>query len=153
MTPLTWAIVLFFAGVVILLAELVLPSHGLLGVMGAGCVIASVCVAFYVNQWAGLAATLVIAAASPIVGMWVARIWPKTYVGRRLVLPPIQSQPQPLAVQIGQVGVSISELRPMGMCEFEGQRVEASSEFGIIPAGAQVKVVSVVDRRPIVRAM
>ncbi len=33
MTPLGWAIFLFAAGIVILLAELILPTHGLLGVL------------------------------------------------------------------------------------------------------------------------
>ncbi len=113
--------------------------------------IASVCVAFYLNQWAGITATLIIVSAAPFIGAWVVRIWPRTYVGRRLVLPPLQSDRQTLAVQIGQTGRTLSELRPMGICEFAGLRVEASSEVGTIPPGTQVKVVSLADRRPIVR--
>jgi membrane-bound serine protease (ClpP class) len=151
MSPVTWSILLFVSGIVVLLAELLLPTHGLLGVIGAGMVIGSVCMTFFVNQWAGVVSLLILAAAAPFVCMWIVKIWPKTFVGRRLVLTSPPDKPQTLVVQIGQLGATLSELRPMGMCEFSGQRVEASSEFGTIPPGTQVKVVSLVDRRPIVR--
>jgi membrane-bound ClpP family serine protease len=47
--------------------------------------------------------------------------------------------------------VAISELRPIGQCEFDGQRLEAQSDHGIVAAGAKVKVVNVINRRPTVR--
>jgi len=152
MTPMSWAIFLFVIGLVLLLAELLLPTHGLLGVLGVFAVIGSLVITFWINQWAGLVATLIVATAAPFFGVWAVRIWPRTIVGRRLVLQPLESAPQPIAVQIGQVGVAISELRPMGECEFGDLRIEASSELGMIAPGTKVKIVNIVDRRPVVRA-
>ena len=57
------------------------------------------------------------------------------------------------AVAVGQTGVSVSELRPMGVCAFGPDRVEASAEHGTIPPGSAVEVIAMVDRRPIVRAL
>jgi len=152
MTPVSWIILLFAAGVIVLIAELVLPSHGLLGVIGVVSISAAIVMCFRVNLWLGAGVMLTCVIATPFVGAWVVKIWPKTPVGRRIVLGFTESRPEPLAVQIGQSGVAISELRPMGVVEFDGRRVEAISELGVIAAGQSVKVVSVDNRRPVVRA-
>jgi membrane-bound serine protease (ClpP class) len=60
---------------------------------------------------------------------------------------------EPLPVQIGEVGVAVSEMRPGGECEFAGRRLEAYSDHGIISAGTRVQVVSIDNRRPVVRAV
>jgi membrane-bound ClpP family serine protease len=56
-------------------------------------------------------------------------------------------------VQVGQLGVVISELRPGGVCEFGATRAEARAEHGVVEAGRRVEVVAVVDGRPVVRAV
>lgn len=58
---------------------------------------------------------------------------------------------EPLPVQIGAVGIATSDLRPGGTCEFDGRRLETFSIDGMIPAGTNVKVVSIDNRRPLVR--
>jgi len=95
-------------------------------------------------------------ALTPLVGAWLVNFWPRTRVGRQLVLPSHDNAPrplEPLPVQIGQTGTTISELRPMGTCEFAGQRIEAISDLGIIPRGQQIRVVNITNRRPTVRAI
>jgi membrane-bound ClpP family serine protease len=47
--------------------------------------------------------------------------------------------------------MTVSELRPMGWCEFDGQRLEAMSEHGIVPPGTRITVVALVNQRPTVR--
>jgi membrane-bound ClpP family serine protease len=150
------AIFLTAVGIVLLLAELVLPAHGLLGLLGVGMVIAAVVVAFFINMWLGLGSLAVGSAIAPLFGIWMVRIWPRTRLGRMLVLPSHENTPrplEPLPVQIGQTGVTVSELRPMGTCEFAGQRMEAISELGMIPPGKQIRVVNITNRRPTVRAI
>ena len=140
-------------GVILLIGEVVLPTHGMLGVIGIGAAVAAIFVAGAQNPWAALLITLALAVATPFVWtMWI-KLWPRTPLGRRIVLPPIETPlPQP-PVRVGQTGVALSQLRPMGLCEFDGGavRVEAASEHGIIETGTAVKVVALVNNRPTVR--
>jgi membrane-bound ClpP family serine protease len=146
-----WAILLYLIGAVILVAEVFIPSHGLLGLMGGMSIVGAIVVAFMVSYGVGLAALLITVAAMPFAWAAAMKIWPKTPIGRRVLLPAVESELAPPTVQIGQSGVTVSELRPMGMCEFEGQRVEVMAEYGMIPAGTKVRVVNVDNRRPVVR--
>jgi membrane-bound ClpP family serine protease len=62
-------------------------------------------------------------------------------------------EPATRGIPVGQVGVAVTELRPMGECEFEEERMEAISERGIIRPGQSVKVVGARSGRPLVRAV
>ena len=161
MTPLAFAILLFAGGVLMLLAEVVLPSHGVLGVVGGLAMVVGVGVLFWVNQYAGVAAAVTLVVLAPFAAAAWVKFWPRTYAGKRLILGPgseVATGTAPVTpVQVGQVGVAVSELRPGGTCEFgsgaAASRVEARSEHGIIPVGRRVEVFAVVDRRPLVRAV
>lgn len=147
------AVILFAGGLVFLAAELLLPTHGLLGVIGAAGIIAALVVCFVINLWLGMGVFLGTVVAMPFVGSYAVRLWPRTPLGRRLVLQPIApTAPEP-TVAIGQEGVTASELRPGGVCDFGRERLEVFSEQGMIPAGAAVRVVAIQDNRPIVRAV
>jgi membrane-bound ClpP family serine protease len=151
MTLVGWIILLVVAGLVLLAAELMLPSHGVLGALAVLCLLGSVGVCFRVSQWASLALFLAMVGATPFAWSAAVRIWPKTPVGRRMVLQPVENARPLLPFQIGQTGVSLSELKPMGECDFGGRRVEARCEAGFIEAGARVVVVSADGRRATVR--
>lgn len=153
MTYTEWAIFLFIVGLVLIAAELFLPTHGLLGALGASAIIGTLIFCFLINFWLGAAAFTGATLATPFVVALAIHLMPKTLVGRRLVLPPVKNPVPPMPVQIGQVGLTVSELRPMGMCEFEGQRVEVISEYGMIPPGQKVQVVNLCSRKPTVRAV
>ena len=80
------------------------------------------------------------------------RFWPRTRLGRHVLLPPPHVASATPAVCVGQEGVTVGELRPMGVCEFDdGKRVEATSEHGIVETGRTVKVIALVNNRPVVR--
>jgi membrane-bound ClpP family serine protease len=143
---------LMVIGVALLVAEMLLPSHGILGVAAAGCILGAIVVAIRQSAWAGLILLLVVTAMMPFAWVAFVKIWPKTPIGRRIVLPPVENQPSPQLVRVGQIGVTMSELRPMGVCEFDGVRIEAHSEHGIVPPGTSVTVVALVNNRPTVRA-
>ncbi|MEA2710353.1 MAG: hypothetical protein QOF78_2954 [Phycisphaerales bacterium] len=145
-------VLLMSIGVVLLVAELLLPSHGILGVGSAACILGAVFVCSRQNVWAGLALLVGVAAMMPFAWAAFVKIWPRTLVGRRVVLPRvINPAPQPL-VRVGQAGVAVSDLRPMGVCEFDGVRIEARSEYGIVATGTAVTVVALENNQPTVRA-
>lgn len=151
--------ILLAIGASLLIAELVLPTHGLLGVVAALATLTAIVTAGLQNVWAALLLTLALAIATPLAWTLAVSLWPRTPIGRRVILPPVDSTPPPAPVTVGQTGVAVSELRPTGICEFEpapGQmgtrvRVEAHSEHGMVQAGTTVRVVALVNNRPTVR--
>lgn len=147
-----WAIILFASGAALLALELFLPAHGLLGVLGAIGVVGGIVASFAINQWVGVAALVCTAIAAPFVLALAMRIWPKTPFGKRMVLKRVDSPVQRPPVAVGQTGVAVTDLRPTGTVDFgAGHRLEAHSELGIIPVGAQVRVVSFNNNYPCVR--
>ncbi len=147
------AILLFGIGIALLLGELLLPAHGIIGVIGGLVIAAGIVVCYLISFWLGTGVLLGTAILMPFVGAAAVRMWPKTPIGRRVVLPPvIDAVPAP-TVRIGQTGIAISELRPMGTCEFDGGRLEAISEYGMIEPGRPVTVVALTNNRPTVRAV
>jgi membrane-bound serine protease (ClpP class) len=156
MSLLTLAILLFAGGVVLLLAEVLLPSHGILGIFAAAAFVAGVAMCFRIHQYAGLTSAILLVALMPLAAMLWVKVWPHTYTGKRLILGPTAASAAraPAApVQVGQMGIVVSELRPGGVCEFGMNRVEARCEHGTIPAGRHVEIIAIVDHRPLVRAV
>ncbi len=153
MSPIESILLLFAIGIVLLAAELFLPTHGLLGVMGIICLVVAIAKTFLINQWIGVGVMLASVSAIPFVWSAAMHLWPKTPLGKKLILPSKESVPEPPPVHLGQTGVTMSEMRPMGVVEFAGQRVEAASEIGMIEAGRTVTVTSINNRRPLVRAV
>jgi len=148
----TLVALLLAAGIVLFLAEALLPTHGILGLSAVGLILLAIFVCSKHNSWAGLGLMLAVAAVTPFAWTAFVKIWPKTFVGKRLILPDIDSKPSGTIVSVGQSGVTVSELRPMGLCEFAGMRVEALSEQGVIPTNTKVKVIALSNNnRPTVR--
>jgi len=153
MTIGTILILSFSIGVILLIAELLLPTHGVLGVGGVLAMAIGIGACFYVNRWLGMGVLVGAMLVSPLIGAWAMKIYPRTPIGRRMVLQPPSSAPAPLTIHIGQTGVVVSALRPMGECDFGDERIEVIAEQGMIPPGQSVKVVSIVNGRPAVRAV
>jgi membrane-bound serine protease (ClpP class) len=80
-----------------------------------------------------------------------ALYWPHSRIGKRIILQPDVERAKFSPVQVGQLGQAVSDLRPMGICDFDGERLESQCDCGTVPAGSVVKVVNVEGRRPIVR--
>src|SRR5688500_9652099 len=155
MTNTELAILLFGIGLALLVAELLLPTHGLLGVAGVGAILAAVVTCYLIDFWLGTGVFLGTVIATPFVGALAMKLWPHTPIGKRVMLQTIAGEaPRGPSISVGTSGVAISELRPTGVCEFDSiGRLEAVSEHGMIDSGRPVKVVAVVNNRPTVRAV
>ncbi|MDO8631284.1 MAG: hypothetical protein Q7R41_12400 [Phycisphaerales bacterium] len=138
---------LFAAGVLVLIAELFIPSHGFLTVIGIGLLVAGVVQTFrFEGERAGGIATVACLIGLPVFAVAAVRIWPKTWVGRRIAPPnPILSDRdtsipvEEISRYIGQTGRSLTPLRPVGICEFQGRRISCIVEFGMVDAGVPVE--------------
>lgn len=152
MSDLTIIFLLFAAGVLVLVAELFLPSHGVLTVLAVGLLVAGVVQTFrYGGERAGGIATLACLIGLPIFAAAAIKIWPKTWIGRRIAPrnPIVTERDTSVPVEeisryIGQSGRSVTQLRPVGFCEFNGRRVPCIAEFGLIESGTAVEGVRLV---------
>jgi len=52
---------------------------------------------------------------------------------------------------LGQIGRAVTPLRPIGICEFDGRRVECLAESGYVEEGRRIEVVRVKGTQPTVR--
>lgn len=153
MEPLTFALLLIALAVIFLIAEMFIPSHGLLGVLAALAAGGAVVEFFMMGMKQGVIALAIVTVASPFVFMGMLRAWPKTPVGKRMVLTAVTAKPETAKrVQVGATGTTVTELRPMGECDFGDLRMEAISELGLIGPGSAVKVVALdAEGKPVVQ--
>jgi len=54
---------------------------------------------------------------------------------------------------VGKIGTAVSELRPVGVAEIMGERVDVTSEGAFLPAGTPVTVVHAEGMRLVVRPL
>jgi len=152
------AVFLYFICAVLLIAEVFIPSGGLIGIMALACLIGGVTIFFnhsIVAGWIGIITAVVMI---PSILISAYKTLPKTKFGKSVILAPPQRQqgdaipdtPQ-LKNLIGTVGVVTTPLRPVGMCDFSGQRVECVAESGYVDKGQTVKVIGVEGTQVMVR--
>jgi membrane-bound ClpP family serine protease len=139
-------VLLYAVAVLILTAEIFIPSHGILSVAGVAFLLAAVTKTFFfAGRDAGLISLLACLLFLPAFAYVSIRLWPKTPLGRRIAPPnPILTAADAgvpvaeLSQLIGRTGRAVTQLRPVGICDFGGRRVSCVTEFGVVDAGAAV---------------
>jgi membrane-bound ClpP family serine protease len=154
---LVWPILCLAIGVVLLIAEVFIPSGGMIGFLAIGLLAISLWLAF-TNTAHGWKFVLAEAVLLPLALMLAMYLWPRSPFARYLLLrPPAREEyePEPLAHPlhhlIGQYGRSLTPLRPSGVVDFEGRRIDGMAEEGLIPTGTLVKAVGVQGAQLVVR--
>ena len=142
MDPIFWISVMLVLGIVLLVAELLLPTHGLLGIIAIGCFGVAIIYCFMLNRWLGIGVFAGAILASPVIGALMLRAWQNSPIGRRLTLTTTAGEADHSAVMIGQIGTAVSELRPTGEVEFDDHRFQGKSDAGWISAGTRVRVIA-----------
>ncbi|MBC5802158.1 MAG: nodulation protein NfeD [Candidatus Eremiobacteraeota bacterium] len=152
-----FVIVLALAGLAGILFELhVVPGHGLAGGLGllalAAAVVLAFGVPFIVVAVQAIALALVLSALLYAV---VLRMVPENAFFRRIAFTAAQG-PDYVAsgdrgALVGRRGVAASYLRPAGVAEVDGKRVDVLTEGEFVPAGATVMVSRVEGARVFVR--
>lgn len=151
---LVWLFTLLSIATVLYVAEVFIPSHGVLTVLATACLVGVVVLCFVINRWLGTGALVAIALLGPVGLSLGVSVWQRTPVGKKMVLHGIAGEPPRPFVLIGSTGVTLTELRPMGECEFGDQRIEAKSEFNrLVPAGRAVVAIALNDGVATVRSI
>src|SRR5581483_7425091 len=96
--------------------------------------------AFTVSPATGLMFLAALVVLVPSTAALALHLFPKTPMGRWLLLKPPSPEevaPEPssgrLEHLIGQFGRAITPLRPSGLVDFDGRRLDGLSEEGLIP--------------------
>ncbi|HEY2841922.1 MAG TPA: NfeD family protein [Pirellulales bacterium] len=159
MDLLGWAAILLFVGLALAMLEIFVPSGGVLGFLSVTSIIAALFVAFRHSAWSGLG-FLGLAVFVVPAGLIVAlQVWPKTPMGKRILLPlptsedvlPHDQRLLELKKLVGRIGRAKSLMLPSGAIDVDGKTFDALSEGMAIEAGQWVKVVEVRGSRVVVR--
>jgi membrane-bound serine protease (ClpP class) len=147
---LLFAVFLYVACTVLLVAEVFIPSGGLISLCALACLVGGVSIFFRhsaTSGWIGIGIAVVLI---PSVLIITYRILPQTRFGRAVTLmPPQRTQgdaipdTEQLQSLLGTTGRVITPLRPVGMCDFSGQRLECVAESGYVDKGKNVEVIRV----------
>jgi membrane-bound serine protease (ClpP class) len=147
---LVFAVFLYFACAALIIAEVFVPSGGLISVCALGCLIGGVAIFFRHSMQAGWAGIVIAIIMIPSVVIIAYKVFPRTRFGKSVTLTPPSRQQgdaipdtDQLKKLVGAEGVVLTPLRPVGMCDFSGRRVECVAEGGYVDKGKKVKVIHV----------
>ena len=157
---LTMGYALIALGFLLLLSELFLPTSGTLFVIAVACFAVGVTFTFWYDRTVGAWTLLGVFLALPILGKILLTYWPRTPIGRRMMLTAPTEEDTTLATlqgnqQLeelrGRFGRAVSALRPSGVVDFEGRRVDSITEGMMVEPGQWVRCIAVQAGKVIVR--
>ncbi len=155
---LVFAVFLYFACAALIIAEVFVPSGGLIMLCALACLVGGAVIFFQHSVTAGWIGVSIAVVMIPGVLIFAYKIFPKSRFGKSVTLTPPKRQQgdaipdtSELKEMLGEVGVVLTPLRPVGMCDFSGQRVECVAEGGYVDKDKKVKVIDVESTQLTVR--
>ncbi|MDR2652459.1 MAG: NfeD family protein [Prevotellaceae bacterium] len=149
----TTVIVLIILGVLLLVAEIVvLPGIGFAGIAGGASVIIGIILAYNVSATAGHI-TVFSAIILCIIAMYFslrAKTWQRLSLNKSIDST-VDVSPSLKNIQIGDEGIAITRLSPMGKVRIKNVDVEARSILGFIEHDAKIVVLKFEDSKVIVK--
>lgn len=145
MEPITLYFTLLLAGFVLIGMEIFVPG-GILGIFGSIAWISAAVVGWknFPEPWNMISALALFVCGILTFVVWI-RYFPKSPVGRSLALSEnlnASKAHQDEGLAVGLEGRALSTLRPSGIAEFEGKRVDVVADGEWIEAGQPVKISS-----------
>lgn len=147
------------AGFLLLAADLFLMS-GILAVLSLGAIVIGVVLTFLSGGFTvGIVTALAVFIALPATVQLLLYLWPRTAMGRRFFLTEQSEEETIAALPVnqelehlkGRVGRTLSALRPAGMVDFNGRRVDTITEGMMVEAGQMVRCIDVRAGKVVVR--
>ena len=144
-------------GMILIIVEVFLPGFGLPGIggivlVGAGVVM----VGMHFGSLTAVGTLLVIIAVLAVLISWVLR--QASRGGKRSDLflqerDELHTQQEDMKVLVGKAGTTTSVLRPAGIGDFDGVRLNVVTEGGFIEKGQPIEIVRVDGSRIVVRSV
>ncbi len=157
-----FAILLLLVGFVLIVAEVFLPSGGMILILCTISFVASLWCA--VNAWYGThpvafgsyVTSLVVLIPTVVIGAF--QVFPKTPFGRQMMSAPSLEEVTPhaeerqhLAELIGRIGEATTPMMPGGLVSVDSERLHAFTEGVMIERGTPVEIIEVRGTRVVVR--
>lgn len=138
-----WIVLLILLGAIFLMAELILlPGVSIGGILALGCDIAA---GYFAFAWYGTTAGWITVGVIFLVAIVVtilslrAKTWQKLSLSQQITSSSMDT-PQEHNVKIGDRGVAITRLAPMGKVEIAGRMFEAKSTTELIDQQSDIEV-------------
>ena len=160
-----WGIALSVIALVLFLVEFAIPSGGLIALLSGTAAIGSIFAFFMHSNAAGALALGIYVVGTPILLVFVFKLWLNSPLSNRMVLggnkdlaePGEESYHESVKVRaerlsqmqglIGAKGKTITSLRPVGVVKIDGQRIDAMAESGVIESNIEVVVTEIYDNQ------
>lgn len=164
-----WGIALTGLALVLFLVEFAVPSGGMLALLCGTAAVGSIVAFFMYSNAAGATALGCYVVGTPILMVFVFKLWLNSPLSNRMVLggnkdlaePGEESYHESVKVRaqrlsqsqglIGAKGKTITSLRPVGIVKIDGQRIDAMAESGVIRSDIEVIVTDIYDNQVKVR--
>jgi len=152
---LTPVLLLFGLGLALIIAEVLVPSLGMLGIAAACCVVGSIAWAFSISS--GFGFNLLVAAGVLVPGfvMLALKLLPKSPLTRKLMARGFSFEDGRAvdgrdANLMGCRGRAESVLRPAGVARIDGRRVDVVTRGQALEPGTEIEVVELQGNRVVV---
>ncbi len=150
-------IALILIGVALIVAEVYLiPGLNIVGILGALMVLFAVGISFV--QFGYLGGVLTLVGATGLSGGAFWWLWTNGAWDRFILVASLKPDERVLAREseqrssyLGKQGTALTPLRPTGIAEIDGERIEVVTEGDFISAGSDIKVVAMDRRKHFVR--
>jgi membrane-bound serine protease (ClpP class) len=161
MDGLLWPAALILLGIFLLVLEMFVPSGGALGVFAALAFAAAIGVGYFESPYVGTMALIAVAVILPVALASFAHWWPKTPIGRRILLRRSASEfqvdtddfEQELRLLVGKRGRAKTKMLPGGAVEIDGRTYDAITQGLAVEAGQPVEVIAYRMRHLVVRSV
>ena len=146
---------LLVLALVLIMAEVLVPSMGLLSVLAVASLVGSIASAFQHDSDVGITFVIVASFVVPLAIVGSMKLVPKSPLGKKLIISGLSfdsahATDQRDAALLGRTGLVEAALRPAGMARIDGRRVDVVSLGESIPVGTLVQVVEVRGNRVVV---
>ncbi|TVY00531.1 NfeD family protein [Cohnella terricola] len=150
------SLVVFLIGIGMLVLEVFLPSFGILGILGIAALITGITMGAYDtgNALRSLGIAVLVAAVVVVAFAYIFRkkgVWNRFILKEQLTADKGYVPQEPRQHWVGQTGLAVSMLRPSGVAEIGGQRLDVITSGEFVEAGKAVQVVSVDGTRILVK--
>jgi membrane-bound serine protease (ClpP class) len=150
--------ILIGVGLLCVVGELFLPS-GFFLVTSMGCIALGVGLTFTAGSTTGMISLLSMFVAVPLLATVFFVVWPKTPLGRHFLLTRPRGDATVAAMPLhqemeklrGRIGKTLAPLRPAGVADFDGRRVDVITEGMMVDGGKFVRCIDVRAGKVVVR--
>ncbi|NNF03412.1 MAG: hypothetical protein HKN17_03000 [Rhodothermales bacterium] len=148
---------LVFVGVLLIVVEVYLiPGFNVAGITGAAVILFAVGLAFSdAGAFGGVITLLaaIVLSVGTFTWMWRSGAWDRFVLETNLKRDDddVARESENRSKYLGRSGIALTPLRPTGVAEIDGDRIEVVTEGDFIASGSRIKVVAMDRRRYFVR--